>query len=202
MKRTHERYAALYGVFESLSLRQTIRLRAGLNRRGPQPVAPLRSRRGGQPCGSSFRSRNEAATGPRLSGGRRSLFDRAGRGASACVQRRDRRLSATVLESSRRVLLIPFAPMIVGLGSLGVDCLGTFATAGWTGLNLSPNWVCLPAIALTGAFQAMLMAAMLRRGAPMMPRCPDAFGGLAAEGLVEFWLRLFQAQDAGIMKLV
>jgi hypothetical protein len=61
---------------------------------------------------------------------------------------------------------------------------------------------CLPAIVLVGAFPAVAMAVMLRRGAPLTPFATMALGGLAAAALGDFGLRLFHAQDASLMVLV
>jgi hypothetical protein len=103
--------------------------------------------------------------------------------------------SAVVPGRSRRLALPALAPLAVWLGSLGQGCL-----AG--GVALRPDWVCIPAIAMTGAVPAAAMAAMLRRGAPLLPRTTLALGALAAAALANAGLRLFHPEDASLMVLV
>jgi hypothetical protein len=71
-----------------------------------------------------------------------------------------------------------------------------------SGLSLQPDWFCFPAILLVGAIPAIVMVAMLRRGAPLAPHLTATLGGLAAAGLANFGLRLFHTQDASLMVLV
>ncbi len=102
----------------------------------------------------------------------------------------------------RKVILLPVVPLAAWLGSLGQGCIQTWMQFGPHGLSLTPDWVCLPAIALVGMVPAIAMAAMLRRGAPLTPHLTTALGGLAAAGLGNFGLRLFHSQDASLMVLV
>ena len=103
---------------------------------------------------------------------------------------------------NRRVLLIPLVPLAIWLGSLGQGCVQDWMQYGADGLTLRPDWFCFPAIVLVGAVPAIVMAAMLRRGAPLTPHMTTALGGLAAAGLGNFGLRLFHSQDASVMVLV
>jgi hypothetical protein len=110
--------------------------------------------------------------------------------------------STTVPGYSRKALLLPVLPLAVWLGTLGQGCVNAWLQFGANGLLLLPDWFCLPAIAVVGALPAMAIAAMLRRGAPLMPCTTVALGGLAAAGLGNFGLRLFHPQDASLMVLV
>jgi hypothetical protein len=108
----------------------------------------------------------------------------------------------TIPGYSRRILLLPLAPIAVWLGSLGLGCVQDLLQLGRSGLDLKPDWFCFPTIVLVGAIPAIAMAIMLRRGAPLMPYISTALGGLAAAGLGNFGLRLFHVQDASLMVLV
>jgi hypothetical protein len=103
---------------------------------------------------------------------------------------------------SRRLALLPLFPLTVWLGSLGLGCLRAWLEFGADALQLDPDWICLPAIALVGAVPALTMVIMLRRGAPLAPRITVALGALAAAALGNFGLRLFHPQDASLMVLV
>jgi hypothetical protein len=109
---------------------------------------------------------------------------------------------STVPGVDRRVLLLPALPLGVWLGSLSLGCLRTWLVNGPDGLSIQPDWLCFPAIAMAGAVPAVVIALMLRRGAPLTPHLTTALGGLAAAGLGAFGLRLFHPQDASLMVLV
>jgi hypothetical protein len=102
----------------------------------------------------------------------------------------------------RRTLLLPLLPLAVWLGSVGSGCTASWIRFGSAGLTLTPDWACVPAIALIGLAPAAIIAFMLRRGAAFTPRLTAALGGLAAAGLGSFGLRLCHAQDASLMILV
>jgi hypothetical protein len=105
--------------------------------------------------------------------------------------------TAVVPGRARWPLFLPLAPLAVWLGSLGQGCL-----AGEAGLVFFNDWICLPVIALVGALPAIVMALMLRRGAPLYPHLAVALGGLAAAALGNVGLRLFHPVDASLMVLV
>ncbi|MFP4003194.1 MAG: NrsF family protein [Alphaproteobacteria bacterium] len=106
---------------------------------------------------------------------------------------------AVVPGRPRWLLLLPALPIAVWLGSLGQGCIQA-----WMGGNLvfGVDWVCFPSIAFVGAVPALLMAFMLRRGAPLYPHLAVALGGLAAAALGNVGLRLFHPIDASLMVLV
>jgi hypothetical protein len=110
---------------------------------------------------------------------------------------------ATVVPGhNRKLLLLPVLPLAFWLGSLGQGCIQDWSRLGPQGLSLQPDWFCFPAIMFTGSVPAFVIAAMLRRGAPLSPHVTTALGGLAAAGLGNFGLRLFHPQDASGMVLV
>jgi hypothetical protein len=110
-------------------------------------------------------------------------------------------LATTIPGFDRRIVLVPVLPLTVWLLSLGQGCLQDWIELGPDGLSLRPDWICFPAIVLVGAAPAVVMAVMLRRGAPLTPHLSTALGGLAAAGLGDFGLRLFHPQDASLMVL-
>jgi hypothetical protein len=110
-------------------------------------------------------------------------------------------LATTIPGYDRRIVLLPVLPLAVWVASLGQGCLQDWIEFGPAGLSLRPDWICFPAIALVGAVPAIVMAVMLRRGAPLTPHLSAALGGLAAAGLGNFGLRLFHPQDASLMVL-
>ncbi len=103
---------------------------------------------------------------------------------------------------NRRVLLLPLLPLAAWMLSVGGGCAAAWIRSGPAGLTLTSDWACLPAIAAIGAIPAVLMALMLRRGAPLSPPLTAVLGGLAAAGLGNFGLRFCHAEDASLMVLV
>jgi hypothetical protein len=109
---------------------------------------------------------------------------------------------SVVPAAPRWTLFAPLVPIARWLGSLGAGCIQDWAAMGAAGLSISPEWACLPGIAMVGSVPGITMAAMLRRGAPIYPHLGVALGGLAAAAIGNFGLRLFHDADAGIMVLV
>jgi hypothetical protein len=110
--------------------------------------------------------------------------------------------ASVVPGSGRRLLLVPLLPFAVWLASVGTGCAESWIRLGTAGLTLTPDWACVPSIALIGLAPAAVIAFMLRRGAPLTPRVTAALGGLAAAGLGSFALRFCHAQDDSLMVLV
>jgi hypothetical protein len=103
---------------------------------------------------------------------------------------------------SRRWVLLPLPPLVVWLSSLGPGCFGEFVQFGMKGMPLTHNPWCFPFIVLLGAIPFVVMAAMLRRGAPLTPHLTAALGGLAAAGLANIGVRIIHPEDVSMMLLV
>ena len=103
---------------------------------------------------------------------------------------------------SRKWALLPIAPFVVWLGSLGPGCVQQWNQFGIAKLPLSHNPWCVPFIILFGALPAAVITMMLRRGAPLTPKLTAALGGLAAAGLANVGVRIVHPEDVSIMLLV
>ena len=110
---------------------------------------------------------------------------------------------ATVVPGyNRKLLAFLLIPLAGWLGSVGEGCIRHFARLGSEALSLNHNLSCFPTIVLLGAFPGILMAVMLRRGAPLTPHLTTALGALAAAGLANFFLRIFHPEDVTVPLLV
>ena len=117
--------------------------------------------------------------------------------AAACAA-----FAITVPGYDRRILLLPALPFLVWLGSLGLGSAEELLRHGFASLWVEHDWFCVRWILTTAAVPALILAVMLRRGAPMAPYTAAALGGLAAAALGNFGLRLFNAEDVGVLMLV
>lgn len=108
----------------------------------------------------------------------------------------------TVPGRDRRIALLPIVPLAVWIWVLGDGCVREVLSGTPSGLGFRADWICLPIIAAVGAWPALLMLVMLRRGAPLTPHRTVAMGALAAAGLGNFGLRLFHQQDVSLTILV
>lgn len=111
-------------------------------------------------------------------------------------------LTLVVPGRSARWALLPVLPGGLWLSTLGAGCVLDWQRLGPSGLGLTPDAECLVYISLIGALPAMLLLAMLRRGAPLLPMRTGALGALAAAALGAVGLRLFHTQDLALMVLV
>jgi hypothetical protein len=108
----------------------------------------------------------------------------------------------TVPGYDRRILLAPALAFLAWLSTLVSASAGEWLNHGLAGLWQNGDWFCVRWILTTGAVPAVIIAVMLRRGAPMAPYAAMALGGLAATALGNFGLRLFLAEDANVVLLV
>lgn len=108
---------------------------------------------------------------------------------------------STVPGGSRRVLLLPLAPLAIWLASVGHGCVQDWLRLGADGLALRPDLECLPYAAVIGIAPGAAMLFMLRRGAPLFPRSTLVLGALAVAALGNLGLQLFHFKDASIMVL-
>ncbi len=102
----------------------------------------------------------------------------------------------------RRILALPLLPLAIWLLSLGGGCINDWIRLGARGLELRPDWSCLPPATLIGIVPALALVIMLRRGAPLYPRITLALAALAVAALGNFGLRIYHVGDASIMVLV
>lgn len=107
--------------------------------------------------------------------------------------------ATTIPGRSRAWIALPALPLAVWLSCVGYGCVAEWLNGS---AGFESDWLCLPAIAAIGAIPAGVIAAMLRTGAPLLPRTSVALGGLAAAALGDFGLRLFHTADGGWMVLV
>lgn len=97
---------------------------------------------------------------------------------------------------------LPVAPMALWLGVLGQQCLDVFFRVGPEGLQVTPDAMCLPAIALGGLVPAVAIVVMLRRSGKFRTTHACFCGALGAAALGAAALRLYHMEDAAIVVLV
>lgn len=110
--------------------------------------------------------------------------------------------AATVPGRDRKLLLLPVAPLAVWIGAVVYGSATEGLDTGLQELMERPDWWCVRGILMLGAGPAVIMAVMLRRGAPMLPHVTLALGGLAVAGLANVVLRLVFAEETHLMVLV
>jgi hypothetical protein len=109
---------------------------------------------------------------------------------------------STIPGIDRRLLLVPIVPLLLWLGSIGYGCVDEWIRFGADGVPLEQSWACFRRTLLATAVPALIIAVMLRRGAPVMPVTTAALGALAAAGLGHVGVRLFHPQDSSMTILV
>ncbi len=111
-------------------------------------------------------------------------------------------LCAVVPDQPGWKLWLPMAPLALWLGTLGRQCLAVVVRMGAAGLTVTPDPMCLPAIALGGIVPALAITLLLRRAHGVRPVHACFCGALAAAALGAAVLRLYHPQDAAIMVIV
>ena len=91
------------------------------------------------------------------------------------------------------------APSVISTAS---RCNDAWLSHGPDGLRITPDLMCFPYIVLVGSIPALLILAIIRRGAPIPPIAATMLASLAAAALGAAALRLFHMQDASLMVLV
>mgnify|MGYP001332522177 CR=1 FL=1 len=109
--------------------------------------------------------------------------------------------ATTVPGYSRKMALLPVVPLAVWMAIVGQTCFQdwAFSPHGWA---IAAHWGCLVVTMVTGAVPAVVIAWMLRRGAPLTPGLTMVLGGLAAGGLAHVGARLVHPFDTGVVVLV
>jgi hypothetical protein len=95
----------------------------------------------------------------------------------------------------------PFPFLAVWLASLGEGCWRQWVQTGPDG-QLQFDFLCVQVIFALSLLPALLIMAMIKRGAPIAPMSTTGLATLAATALSAAVLRLFHAQDASLMLLV
>lgn len=109
---------------------------------------------------------------------------------------------ATTVPGYRRwIALLPLVPLAVWLGDLGQWCIQDGLVSGSSQWSFIAHWGCLPDTILVGAFPAVTIVMMLRRGAPLTPRLTMVLAAVAAGGLGNFGVRFVHAADASVVVL-
>jgi len=103
---------------------------------------------------------------------------------------------------SRRWALLPMVPGLAWLATLGAGCLRDLRMLGAEGLRLTPDAECFLYISLIASVPTVILLAQVRRGVALAPGLTGALAVLGAAALGGFGLRLFHAQDLGLMVLV
>jgi hypothetical protein len=110
--------------------------------------------------------------------------------------------ASTVPGFSRRVLVIPIAAATVWLGGLAVGAVGEWNAAGVAGLAAPREWLCVVTIVLGGALPWLMIASMLRQGAPLAPRVTAALGALAVAALANIAACVSHPHPSSLVTLV
>ena len=98
--------------------------------------------------------------------------------------------------------LLPVAPLVLWLGSLGWGCFADLARMGPAAWTMGTSWGCLKFIVLMGTPLTAAMLLLLRHAGPVRPLPVLLLGGLASAALCSAGLSLFHHLEAALMVLV
>ncbi|MGH7122182.1 MAG: NrsF family protein [Acetobacteraceae bacterium] len=99
-------------------------------------------------------------------------------------------------------LWLPLAPLALWLATLGEQCVGVLIRMGPAGLRITPDAMCVPAIAVGGLVPAVAIVTMLRRGGRFRSTHACFCAALAAASLGAAALRFYHPVDAAVMVIV
>jgi len=102
----------------------------------------------------------------------------------------------------RRVVAWPIAAAAVWIGIVGVGAFLELGRSGAAFLFEQADWGCVGTILAVASVPAVVMGAMLRRGAPLSPHLTAALGGLAAAGLANLGICLVHPHSSSAVLLV
>ncbi|MDB5374623.1 MAG: hypothetical protein JWP04_3265 [Belnapia sp.] len=105
-------------------------------------------------------------------------------------------------DRSWRWALLPVAPLLAWLGSLGWGCMADIARLGPMGEQIGTSWGCLRFILAMGIPLAAAQFWLLRHAGPVRPGRVLVLGGLASAALCSAGLSLFHHLDAAVMILL
>lgn len=98
--------------------------------------------------------------------------------------------------------LLPVAPLVLWLGTLGWGCVADLARLGPTAWRLGPSWGCVRFVLFMGTPLTAALLLLLRHAGPVRPLPVLLLGGLASAALCSAGLSLFHHLDAMLMVLV
>jgi hypothetical protein len=110
--------------------------------------------------------------------------------------------ASTVPGYSRRVFWVPAIAAAAWLGSLAGDAVYAWNEAGMADLVALREWPCVAMMVLGGALPWLMIAFMLRRGAPLAPRVTAALGALAVAALASVAACVSHPHPSGLVTLV
>lgn len=105
-------------------------------------------------------------------------------------------------DRSGRWVLLPVAPLLLWVGSLGWGCLADIPRLGPMGEQIGTSWGCLRFILALGIPLAVAQFWVLRHAGPVRPRPVLILGGVASAALCSAGLSLFHHLDAAVMILL
>jgi hypothetical protein len=102
---------------------------------------------------------------------------------------------------NRRIVLLPLAPLVLWLASVGHGCAQDWIRLGSDGVAVRPDWDCLPMATIIGIVPAAAIVVMLRRALPLHPRLTLFLAALAVASIANFALQFAHTRDASIIVL-
>jgi hypothetical protein len=110
--------------------------------------------------------------------------------------------SSIVPGASRRWYVVPFVALGAWVLLTGAGCAADYANIGPAAFGISLDTACFVPGAIAGAILTVVVIAMLKRGAPLVPRLTLVFAGMAVAATVNFGLLVLHEGDVSIMLLV
>lgn len=102
----------------------------------------------------------------------------------------------------RRVVWLALASATIWVALVSMGALRDIRLAGLGEVLFQADWRCVWAVLVGASVPAGAMAMMLRRGAPLTPHLTAALGGLAAAGVGNLGVCLFDPHGSSLVLLV
>jgi hypothetical protein len=109
--------------------------------------------------------------------------------------------ASTVPGFPRRIFLLPAVAAMVWLGSLAVGAVQDWSR-GSVNLAAADEWTCVAMIVFGGAVPGLVLAIMLRHGAPLTPGLTAAMGTFATASLVSVGACVSHPHPSDLVTLV